>query len=259
MLGERLSSSSKARETWVRSREPRGVDAGLEALAIMRLQHQRRDDRDEIGIAAALADAVERALDLAHAGIDGGQRIGHGLVGVVMGMDAEMAAGHGFRHGADDLGHFAGQRAAIGVAQHHPARAGLVGFRGAGQRIGRIGLVAVEEMLAVDQHFLAGGARRLDASGGSTRDSPRWCSPAPRARDSPRTWRRSRWPSTLALSSCCRPASFDTERPARLVMPKAVKVARVVRSFGEERGVGRVAARIAALDVVDAELVEQAR
>ena len=56
-----------------------------------RLQRQRRHDRDQIGVAAALADAVERALDLAHAGLDRGQRIGDRLAGVVMGMDAESA------------------------------------------------------------------------------------------------------------------------------------------------------------------------
>ena len=48
--------------------------------------------RDQIGVAAALADAVQRALDLAHAGLDRGQRIGDRLAGVVMGMDAEMFA-----------------------------------------------------------------------------------------------------------------------------------------------------------------------
>ena len=49
---------------------------------------------------------------------------------------------------------------------------------------------------------------------------------------------------------------MDSVTPGRLVMPKAVKVARAVRLLLEERGVGRVGAGIAALDVVDAELVE---
>ena len=42
-------------------------------------------------------------------------------------------------------------------------------------------------------------------------------------------------------------------------MPNAVKVAASLRSVGEQLGVGRVRARIAALDIVDAELVEQLR
>ncbi len=44
------------------------IDAGLEALVIGGLQQKRRYDGDEIGVAAAFADAVQRALDLAHAG-----------------------------------------------------------------------------------------------------------------------------------------------------------------------------------------------
>ena len=55
------------------------------------------------------------------------------------------------------------------------------------------------------------------------------------------------------------PGSFEAERPARLVMPKAVNLACVARFSREERGVERVGAGIAALDVVDAELVEQRR
>ncbi len=52
---------------------------------------------------------------------------------------------------------FMRQRAAIGVAQHHPARAFLVGRLGAGERESGLGLVAVEEMLAVEQDFAAFG------------------------------------------------------------------------------------------------------
>ena len=68
-------------------------DAGLEALGIVRLQHQRRDDRGEIGIAAALAEPVQRALDLPRAGAHRGERVGHAVIGVVMHMDAETVAG----------------------------------------------------------------------------------------------------------------------------------------------------------------------
>ena len=49
------------------------------------------------------------------------------------------------------------------------------------------------------------------------------------------------------------------ERPGRRVMPKAVKVVRKLAVLREQLGVGRVGARIAALDIVDAELVEQLR
>ncbi len=41
-------------------------------------------------------------------------------------------------------------------------------------------------------------------------------------------------------------------------MPKAVKVVSSLRSFGEQFGVGRIGARIAALDIIDAEIVEHA-
>ena len=49
---------------------------------------------------------------------------------------------------------------------------------------------------------------------------------------------------------------MEAETPARLVMPKAVKVADLVRGLAEELGVRRVRAGVAALDVVEAELVE---
>ena len=70
-----------------------GGDADLERVGEIRLQRQRRDQRDEVGVAAALAEAVQRALDLPHAGAHGGERIGDRVVGVVMGVDAELLAG----------------------------------------------------------------------------------------------------------------------------------------------------------------------
>ena len=133
-----------------------GPDLHLEALGELRLQQQRRDQRGEVGIAAALAQAIERALDLPRAGPHRRQRIGDRVLGVVVRVDAEMRARHVLRHLGDDLAHLVRQRAAVGVAQHHPARARLVGGRRHGQRVVAVGLVAVEEMLAVDHGFAAG-------------------------------------------------------------------------------------------------------
>ena len=49
------------------------------------------------------------------------------------------------------------QGAAVGVAQHHPARAGMVGREHRVERVGRVGLVAVEEVLGVEQRLAALG------------------------------------------------------------------------------------------------------
>ena len=76
--------------------------ADLEFVGVLGLELQGRDDRNQIGVAAALAEAVERALDLADAGAHRGKRIRHRLLGVVVGMDAEMIAGHVLHHLPDD-------------------------------------------------------------------------------------------------------------------------------------------------------------
>ncbi len=56
------------------------------------------------------------------------------------------------RYNALDL---VGHRATIGVAQHDPPRAGFKSRLGARERIIGICLVAVEEVLAIDQHLTA--------------------------------------------------------------------------------------------------------
>ena len=142
--------------------QPLRRDAGLEAIGELALEQQRRNDRGEVGIAAALAEPVERALDLARAGPHRHQRIGHGVLGVVVRVDAQMRAGHMLVDIRDDGGDLVRQRAAVGVAQHHPARARLVCGRRDGQRIGAVGLVAVEEMLAIDHGLAIALHDRLD-------------------------------------------------------------------------------------------------
>ena len=179
----------------------------------------------EIGVAAALAESVQRALDLAHAGAHRGQRVGDRLLGIVMGVDAEIFA----RHMLDDLAHdvldLVRHGAAIGVAQHDPARTGIVSRLCAGQRVFRVRLVAVEEMLAVDQRLAAFRLRRRNAVadrgevllvGGLERDA---------GRDSPTTSRRSRSHRPWRRAAPARPGSFEAERPGRRVMPNAVKAA----------------------------------
>ena len=117
-----------------RSRDP---DAGLEALGVGGLEEEGGDEADEVGVAAALAEAVERALDLARAGVDGGERAGDGVAGVVVGVDAEAVAGDA---GGDDLGgdgaDLGGQGAAVGVAEDDPAGAGVEGGAEAVEGVG---------------------------------------------------------------------------------------------------------------------------
>jgi hypothetical protein len=87
-----------------------------------------------------------------------------------------------------------------------------------------------------------------------TQGSPRWCVRARRAHGSPSSWRQSRRHrfSSLHQSALSGRDRSQPKRPARLVMPKATKT-RLVRFSSKERGVGRVGAGIAALDIVDAE------
>ena len=245
-----------------RARQPRQRvvrDADLELIGIFLLQLQRRDDGDEIGIAAALAEPVQRALDLPRAGAHRGERIRHGLFGVVVGVDADMIAGNFFADFADDALDLVRQRAAIGVAQHHPARAFLVSGLRAGERISGLGLVAVEEMLAVEQHFAAlglGGAHGVADRGevlflrGLERDAHVIVPGLGDEADGVGLARREARPG---------PDRSTPSGPGRRVMPKAVNFARIGRFSAKEAGVGRIGAGIAAFDIVDAELVEHAR
>ena len=152
---------------------------------------------------------------------------------------------------------FMRQRAAIGVAEHDPAGTLLVGGARAGKRERRIGLVAVEEMLAVEQDLTALGARGAHAvpDGGDVffgRGLERNADMIIR-RFGNKTNRR-----PCASSSASRPGSFEAERPGRRVMPKAVNVAPERALLTEQLGIDRVGAGIAAFDIIDAELVEHA-
>ena len=64
-------------------------DARAELGELGRARAQRHDDLFERGVAGALAEAVDRDLDLAGAGLDRGQRVGRGEPQVVVAVDAD--------------------------------------------------------------------------------------------------------------------------------------------------------------------------
>ena len=164
--------------------------------------------------------------------------------------------GHHLDHLAHDRLDLVRQRAAVGVAQHDPARALLVGGLGAGQRVGRIGLVAVEEVLAVEQHLAALGDRGAHAVAdrgevllerGLERDLdvivPRLGDEADRLG----LGLEQRGEPGIVRGGAAGPPRHAERGEGGVEQPH----------LGEQRGVDRIGARIAGLDVVDAEAVEQ--
>jgi hypothetical protein len=84
---------------------------------------------------------------------------------VVVGVDAEVRARHVLDDVGDDRLDFVRQRAAVGVAQHDPARARVERGLGDGQRVVAVALVAVEEVLTVDHALRTGRAHGGDTFG----------------------------------------------------------------------------------------------
>ena len=175
-----------------------------------------------------------------------------------MGVDADVIAGDVFCHGGDDGLDLVRHGAAIGVAQHHPARAGIIGRLGAGQREFGVFLVAVEKMLAVEHDlaarglggadavadrgeiFLVGGLQRdADLIGRCLRDKADRVGPGLQQPCQPR----------IVRSRAARTPGHAERGETRVLE---------VRLPCEEFGIGRIGAGIAALDIIDAELVEHA-
>ena len=136
--------------------EALGRDAGGKAAGIGFFQKKRRDQRCKVGVAAAFAEAVQRALDLARARFDRREAARHGVAGIVVGVDAEAVARNA--RGDDsggDLSDLGGERAAVGVAEDDPAGAGLQCGLQAVEGVRCVGLVAIEEMFGVEQRLPA--------------------------------------------------------------------------------------------------------
>ena len=95
------------------------VHTALECHGV-RAHPTRHHDLLECGVAGAFPDAVDRALHLAGAGLDGGERVGDREAQVVVTMGAEhhlIAVRHAATHRAEHRAVFGGQRVAHGIGQ----------------------------------------------------------------------------------------------------------------------------------------------
>ncbi len=121
---------------------------------VPQLQLQVSDDRHHVGVAAALSIAVDAALHVRTSGFHRGDGIGHCDFAIVVRMDADHAV-EPLAHLRDHLNNTVRQVAAVGVAQAEHVGAGLLGgFERTHGELG-VGVVAVEKMLGVVDHFAA--------------------------------------------------------------------------------------------------------
>ena len=245
-LGHRVRDAGRLAE------QPLGQDGPVQ------LELEVGDDRDEVGVAGALAVAVDAALDVRRARGDGGQRVGDRAAAVVVRVDADAGAGRG-DDVVHDLGDPVGQHAAVGVAERDDLGAGL----GCGaedlEGVVTVGAVAVEEVLGVEEdglpllaqvaHRVAhhrevllqrGAQRELDVPVVRLRDEGDDARPAvPQGRDQ------------RVVGSAYAGTTGGAERRE----PRVAQVQLRSRT-AEELGVLGVRARPAALDVADPEPVE---
>ena len=114
------------------------------------LELQVGDHGEDVGVAGPLAVAVERPLHVGCAGVHGRERVGDCTARVVVAVDAEPGAGR-LAHRVHDVGHLVGQPPAVGVAEHRDVRSRLDRDPEHLQRVRRVGRVAVEEVLRVEE------------------------------------------------------------------------------------------------------------
>ncbi len=130
------------------------------------LEGEVRDDRRQVAVARALAVAVYRALHVAGTAPHAGEGVGHAAAGVVVQVHADRdVVAEVPDDPAHDVLHVVGKGAAVGVAEHQRARTPLGGRLQHPQAELRVALVAVEEVLGVEQHLQTGGPQEPDRVG----------------------------------------------------------------------------------------------
>ena len=226
------------------------------------LQLQRRQDRDEVRVPAALADAVHRALHEAGALTHGRDRVRDTALGVVVGVDADHLGAEALDHRARGVSDLVRQARAVRVAQSDVLGTGLERRVEAQERVLGVVAVAVEEVLGVVDDALA--LRAQDR------------------RPSRRSAARFSCGSVLMTFSTCsfqvlptrvQTGAKDSPRSVSAGSSAAAHVAAAGHAEGADRRVVealaleqleqlrllRVGARKAGLDEVDAEVVERVR
>ena len=118
-----------------------GIDAGRVGQHVA-ARLDRHDDLFERGVAGPLADAVDRAFDLARAGPDTGQGVGDGHAEVVVamhGVDGLVGVRHPLLNGAEHLEVLVGRRVADGIGQVDGRGAALDGGLDAAAQVVDVG------------------------------------------------------------------------------------------------------------------------
>mmetsp|Transcript_4558 Transcript_4558/g.12744 ORF Transcript_4558/g.12744 Transcript_4558/m.12744 type:complete len:391 (+) Transcript_4558:469-1641(+) len=130
------------------------AEVGVARHAGLDVERQRGYDGAQIGVAGAFPDSVDGSLDHTRPGLGRHHRIGHGHPAVVVRV-------HTHRHVREllsDLGghllHLPRHRSTVGIAQDQRLGARLGGGPAAFQRVGRVVLVSVVEVLQIDKHPL---------------------------------------------------------------------------------------------------------
>ncbi|MMZ60517.1 hypothetical protein D1872_226160 [compost metagenome] len=120
---------------------------------VAQLELEVGNDGAQIGVAAALAVTVHRSLDLFRAGPYRAKRIGHRQLAIVMGVNAQTGVCHASCQHADDVMHFMRHRSAVRVAHDEPIGPGCFRFGHDGKGVFGVVLVAVKEMLGVENNL----------------------------------------------------------------------------------------------------------
>jgi hypothetical protein len=141
-LVDEVGDSCEPRELFVR-----------DAL-VAELELQVRQDRGQVGVAGALADAVHRPLNEAGALVHGRQGVRDGALEVVVRVDPDRHV-ECLHHRLRRLGDLEWQARAVGVAECDVLGSGVRGGLQALERVAGVVAVAVEEVLGVVDHPLA--------------------------------------------------------------------------------------------------------
>ena len=117
----------------------------------LELEREVGHHRGQVGISGTLAVAVDAPLHVGGAHRHPGQRVRHRAPAVVVEVHADLGL-EAVDDAADDALDLVGQRASVRVAQHQRLGTGLLGGLQDAEGEPGVGLVAVEEVLGVEEH-----------------------------------------------------------------------------------------------------------